>query len=83
MLEIFSRIYGNDKSRSSANEGGADPYGLQIMCPRKAWAVFGIGLIPFGFALQSVQYWFGERKGSRMTDNGPILVDSKFPSDRR
>ena len=36
--------------------------------------VFGIGLIPFGFALQSVQYWFGERKGSRMADNGPILV---------
>ena len=36
-LEIYSRIYGNDKSRSSANEGGADSYGLQIMCPRKAW----------------------------------------------
>jgi hypothetical protein len=36
-LEIYSRIYGNDKSRNSANEGGADPYGLQIICPRKAW----------------------------------------------
>jgi len=27
-----------DMKLSSANEGGADPYGLQIMCPRKAWA---------------------------------------------
>ena len=36
--------------------------------------VFGVGLIPFGFALQSVQSWFGEREGSRMADNGPILV---------
>ena len=42
--------------------------------PEKSMGVFGIGLIPFGFALQSVQYWFGERKGSRMADNGPILV---------
>ncbi len=45
--------------------------------------VFGIGLIPFGFALQSVQYWFGERKGSRMADNGPILVTGAAVSSER
>jgi len=27
--------------------------------PEKSMGVFGVGVIPFGFALQSVQYWFG------------------------